>query len=150
MWSNMHSTLKRICVTEGLLKVPIHYLRPLILLGVARGGWSRSQRGTPSISHQFISKYRQRFIVKIVGKKGAKKVPRVCENQDILVSRKREKVRLRPGVFFAHWGFTRVFLCLAETRLPTCLSLVTGLPKLPPVRLKISTHAQRMPHQCFV
>lgn len=73
MWSNMHSTLKRICVTEGLLKVPIHYLRPLILLGVARGGWSRSQRGTPSISRQFISKYRQRFIVKIVGKKVLKK-----------------------------------------------------------------------------
>lgn len=149
----MHSTLKRICVTEGLLKVPIHYLRPLILLGVARGGWSRSQRGTPSISHQFITgllKVLTEIYSKNSGEKGAKKEPRVCENQDILVSRKREKVRLRPGVLFAHWGFTRVFLCLAETRLPTCLSLVTGLPKLPPVRLKISTHAQRMPHQCFV
>lgn len=149
----MHSTLKRICVTEGLLKVPIHYLRPLILLGVARGGWSRSQRGTPSISRQFITgllKVLTEIYSKNSGEKGAKKEPRVCENQDILVSRKREKVRLRPGVFFAHWGFTRVFLCLAETRLPTCLSLVTGLPKLPPVRLKISTHAQRMPHQCFV
>lgn len=46
----------------------------------------------------------------------------------------------------ALWGFTRFFLCLRKTRLPTCSSLLTGLPEVPLVFLKISTHALRMPH----
>lgn len=67
----------------------------------------------------------------------------MCDTRDILVRGR--------GLFWAWspralWGFTRFFLRLRKTRLPTCLSLVTGLPKVPLVYLKISTHALRMPH----
>lgn len=148
----MHSTLKRICVTEGLLKVPSIIWDRLSYSGSLGGAGADTgrRRSTPLISHQFHSKYGQRFIVKIVGKKALKKYLVCVWKSRYPGFQKEGESPFKAWSLFAHWGFTRFFLCLGETRLPTCLSLVTGLPKLPLVRLKISTHAQRMPHQCFV
>lgn len=74
----------------------------------------------------------------------------MCATEEISCFQKEEESPFWAWSFHARRGFTPFFLCLRKTRLPTCLSLVAGLPKLPPVRLKISTHAPRMPHQCFV